>query len=141
MKSTKNSDTSPIRQGLPPKPGKSIDPKERKPVGVFNFMSNRQGSDKGLKKPIEVARVSFPRDLSAGPMQEREKNSNSVKRFGRNSIVFPFTSKSKSKMKSLAQSTPNNSHIEEMKQQQLSDPQTQQNSKGQVEVLATNGSS
>ena len=95
MKTTKNSDISPVRQGLPPKPGKSIDPKERKSVSVFNFMSVRQGSDSRLKKPIEVSRVSVTRDMSAGPMQQRDKNASSVKRFGRNSIVFPFTSKSK----------------------------------------------
>ena len=53
---------------MPPKPGKSIDPKERKSVSVFNFMSVRQGSDSRLKKPIEVGRVSVTRDMSAGPM-------------------------------------------------------------------------
>ena len=116
MKSTKNADRSPIAQegGLPPKPGKSIDPKERKSVGVFNFMSVRQGSDSRLKKPIDVVRVDLTRDLSAGPMQNRDKQSNSVKRFARNSIVFPFTSKNKLNAKTPKQ-TPNNSHIEEPK--------------------------
>ena len=123
VKSTKNAslDKSPAtRKSSNSKPGKSIDPKDRKNVNVFNFMSVGQSAEQKHAKVIEVNRISFgAREKSAGAPVQRESKFTTVKRISRNSIVFPFSkSKSRAKEKEKSnQSSTVNFHIGKLEEQ------------------------
>ena len=76
VKSSKNVDVdkSPVRMSQTPNQIDNLDPSKRKSINVFNFMSAGQPNETTQSKPkvIEVNRVSFGRDMSAGAPAKRE---------------------------------------------------------------------
>ena len=102
-----------------------VDPKQRKSMNLFNFMSVGQNDERSKSKPkvVEVNRISFGRDMSAGAPGKREnlmntRKINGVQRISRNSIVFPFTSKGK-QLSQTDMMQPMDKHVSKFDEQSL----------------------